>query len=1012
MVAHLRNSQPPREPREAPPAERARPPGDHDDAIEAWYPRKSAGEILRENVSDLRHSWVDYLVVGLGVAVSLWLVVFVFTNDQHVRLSTTADGTIAVVLWSITLMCALLFGVASLVLDDWRQPTRAWARAWWVFAAGAAFSALLKAGFFPEGHWVKHAEVPLKSLFSTANNGFFLHAALLFLGERGGQRRWRVALALTCATFLTTLVLWWAQVKYDWPRWSSTVPDIALSVGALVLLVAGHYRSLVRIVAHSDDPFVRSIVRWFGGAWLFTGYAGYAGLQVVIPFGWLDPVLQSRFRVVTPAVLSAFASGVPLLFLVLRYVERSSARSIQLRNWIRQLPIPAFIEDLQGRTIASSKAERELLGYSERALEALETRDALWADPEVIRKARASARTSGYAQTPATLRRIGGEKVAVDLAIFPRSGDSELIGLYLDVSARGEAEALAELHRRLAAEAGVNALLHALAQGLMQVFNARGACVLLITPDGGDLIPMSRTGGWEPQAYEVGVTLARFRGEGRTLDVSWYRHTERACPLCGGGSAVSTAPEGCLLLPLKIGDEALGAVWIRDPRLPPTDEERRARVAQFTAAVATLVMRAERVELGALVEEIRDFDPRSTATVIDGILARMLGGLFERVRVKRWALLVDQREPGRHFLRVAAHDGAAAPRLATRLTGSHEAWTGEGSERGEVVAQGADAARALTERFFDDPTASASALALSLRTARGETDGVLVLIDRLSAEGAPVAFTRLDLHIARQYVALCEMVLQSMALNRRILMDWYWAVHELSNPLMGIRGGAQYARKLVDAGDKVQALRRLDAITLDATLMKRVIDQFEALDSEAPIVRERRPVRLVGDLLLPVREEVLPFLRMRRFSIEDIRIEESARLPRLLLDPEAMKAALLNLLRNAIKYADPKPSRFLVTIGAHRTDDDGVCIFVRDQGIGVPEDFAEKIFTRGQRAPNAVECGTVGLGLGLVVVRRVLREHGGDARLIHSANPTEFGLFLPRDAIVPDDISRRDAVTS
>ena len=101
-------------------------------------------------------------------------------------------------------------------------------------------------------------------------------------------------------------------------------------------------------------------------------------------------------------------------------------------------------------------------------------------------------------------------------------------------------------------------------------------------------------------------------------------------------------------------------------------------------------------------------------------------------------------------------------------------------------------------------------------------------------------------------------------------------------------------------------------------------------------------------------------------------------------DPELLRSALENILRNAIRYA-PAGSR--IEVDAVRSGAD-IQVTVADRGPGVPDALLEKIFEPYFRVPGAL-ASTDGTGLGLPIARRVFEAHGGSVR----AAPREGGGF-------------------
>ncbi|HET9518335.1 MAG TPA: sensor histidine kinase, partial [Actinoplanes sp.] len=106
-------------------------------------------------------------------------------------------------------------------------------------------------------------------------------------------------------------------------------------------------------------------------------------------------------------------------------------------------------------------------------------------------------------------------------------------------------------------------------------------------------------------------------------------------------------------------------------------------------------------------------------------------------------------------------------------------------------------------------------------------------------------------------------------------------------------------------------------------------------------------------------------------------------------DAQRLTQALLQLADNAVKHTGPGD---VVAFGGERTSG-GVVLWVRDSGSGVPEQDAERIFERFQRA--TVSRGTAGSGLGLSIVAGISAAHGGRVTLDHCSPGARFNLVLP-----------------
>jgi len=93
-------------------------------------------------------------------------------------------------------------------------------------------------------------------------------------------------------------------------------------------------------------------------------------------------------------------------------------------------------------------------------------------------------------------------------------------------------------------------------------------------------------------------------------------------------------------------------------------------------------------------------------------------------------------------------------------------------------------------------------------------------------------------------------------------------------------------------------------------------------------------------------------------------------------DPELLRRASENVIRNAIRFAPPGTS---VEVKLAR-DSGRVHLSVRDYGPGVPEDALNRIFDPFFRVEQDRNRSSGGVGLGLAIARRAVELHGGKLR--------------------------------
>jgi signal transduction histidine kinase len=104
------------------------------------------------------------------------------------------------------------------------------------------------------------------------------------------------------------------------------------------------------------------------------------------------------------------------------------------------------------------------------------------------------------------------------------------------------------------------------------------------------------------------------------------------------------------------------------------------------------------------------------------------------------------------------------------------------------------------------------------------------------------------------------------------------------------------------------------------------------------------------------------------------------------VDPIIWEKIILNLISNAFKYT----VRGSITVSI-RQDDGEVLISVTDTGIGIPEDQIERIFDRFHRVQNAAVHSQEGTGIGLALVKELVRVHHG--HIMVSSRPNEGSTF-------------------
>jgi signal transduction histidine kinase len=194
--------------------------------------------------------------------------------------------------------------------------------------------------------------------------------------------------------------------------------------------------------------------------------------------------------------------------------------------------------------------------------------------------------------------------------------------------------------------------------------------------------------------------------------------------------------------------------------------------------------------------------------------------------------------------------------------------------------------------------------------------------------------------------------------------------HELRNQMMiigGFSGLLVRDVKSVPAADCLEAIQRsaeyLSSLAEGFLLVRRI----ESGAFELP----REEVSLNAVL-----EEMVELYRTRAAAKQILLRLEAAGVPPLPLHAGAVRVILSSLLENAVKYSEDGSAVSLRLVTVHG----GSEIEIEDQGPGVSEEEAERIFDRFYRGER-LNAATRGSGLGLYVARTLARHLGGEISL-------------------------------
>lgn len=212
------------------------------------------------------------------------------------------------------------------------------------------------------------------------------------------------------------------------------------------------------------------------------------------------------------------------------------------------------------------------------------------------------------------------------------------------------------------------------------------------------------------------------------------------------------------------------------------------------------------------------------------------------------------------------------------------------------------------------------------------------------------------------------------------------ASHELKTPVTSIKAYAEIIQERLDEmgnTENSQLLSKLNAqIDRLNALIGNLLDSTKI--SEGQLQLRFEPVN-INELL---NDKIQEIKRTTNHKIELVTQDT----PMVNADRERIGQVITNLLSNAVKYS---PQGTSITISS-RSGPDGVMVNVRDKGYGIPEADIGKVFDKFFRVTTNNMDTFPGMGLGLYVTEKIVRQHGGTVSVESiEGKGSVFSFWLP-----------------
>ncbi len=196
-----------------------------------------------------------------------------------------------------------------------------------------------------------------------------------------------------------------------------------------------------------------------------------------------------------------------------------------------------------------------------------------------------------------------------------------------------------------------------------------------------------------------------------------------------------------------------------------------------------------------------------------------------------------------------------------------------------------------------------------------------------------------------------------------------FATHQLRTPLAGIKWLLELAAQDEKTSGETASLIQ-DARQSAERLIGMVNDLLDISRLESGKVTPAPTLTSLRELTQTVLKDVQPQLLMQKHELSFRGGED---FPSVCIDSQLFRQVIVNLVSNAIKYT---PSGGKINIDLNQRN--GLIRWsIRDSGIGIPKVAQSQLFEKFFRADNAFAIETEGTGLGLYMVRLILKSSGG-----------------------------------
>lgn len=209
--------------------------------------------------------------------------------------------------------------------------------------------------------------------------------------------------------------------------------------------------------------------------------------------------------------------------------------------------------------------------------------------------------------------------------------------------------------------------------------------------------------------------------------------------------------------------------------------------------------------------------------------------------------------------------------------------------------------------------------------------------------------------------------------------------HELRTPLTSIRG---FAQTMLSSWDKLDDNSKKRFLEIIEQQSNRLIHLVENILSVTKIPDENLILKK-ADVNSAINSVMQIIKQKYNKHIFDVKLKTP--ISSISADIDKLQQILINIIENACKYSEEGSKVVIKT----SDDENVVTISVKDEGIGIDEQYAEKIFEKFSRIDNPLTRKIQGSGLGLFITKSLIEKMNGCISFKNMEKGTEFKVQFP-----------------